>query len=103
MSPQAQRVRKLKAGVAMATDPRTTGATTATRPAGLRRDAIGLPEVLFQSITDMGRLSRAESAVTLEVPRPRHQCLPGAFSVNSPENAPRRPGAGAGTPGTARE
>jgi hypothetical protein len=37
----------------MAVDPRTTGATTATRPAGLRRDAIGLREVLFQSITDM--------------------------------------------------
>ena len=52
--PQAQRARKLKAGVAMLTDPRTTGATTATRPAGLRRDAIGLREVLFQSITEMG-------------------------------------------------
>ena len=54
MSPRAQQVHKVKAGVAMATVPRTTGATTATRPADLRRDAIGLREVLFQSITDVG-------------------------------------------------
>jgi amino acid transporter len=38
----------------MATEPETAGATTTvTRPPGLRRDAIGLREVLFQSITDM--------------------------------------------------
>jgi amino acid transporter len=36
----------------MATRPGTTGATAAQAP-GLRRGAIGLREVLFQSITDM--------------------------------------------------
>ena len=41
---------------------------------------------------DRWRLSRAGSAVALEVPRPRHQCLRGASSANSPENAPHRPG-----------
>ena len=39
-----------------------------------------------------GRLSRVGSAVTLEVPRPGRRCLRGAFSVNSAENAPSRPG-----------
>ncbi len=41
---------------------------------------------------DRGRLSRSASPVTLEVPRPGHRCLWGAFSVNSAENAPGRPG-----------
>ena len=41
---------------------------------------------------DRGRLSRGESAVTLEVPRPGHRCLRGAFSVNTTETAPRKPG-----------
>jgi hypothetical protein len=39
-----------------------------------------------------GRLSRVGSAVTLKVPRPGQRCLRGASSVDSPENAPRRPG-----------
>ena len=39
-----------------------------------------------------GRLSRAGSAVTLEVPRPRHRCLWGALSADIPENAPGRRG-----------
>jgi amino acid transporter len=37
----------------MATTPETTGTLGGTRAPGLRRDAIGLREVLFQSITDM--------------------------------------------------
>ena len=38
----------------MATEPEMArAATTVTRPPGLRRDAIGLREVLFQSITDI--------------------------------------------------
>jgi amino acid transporter len=37
----------------MATEPEMAGAATVARPPGLRRDAIGLREVLFQSITDM--------------------------------------------------
>ncbi len=41
---------------------------------------------------DRGRLSRAGSAVTLEVPRPGRRCLRGAFSVNTTETAPRKPG-----------
>ena len=49
-----------------------------------------------------GGLSHPGSAVTLEVPRPGHQCLWGAYSVDIPENAPGRRGADAGSPGTAR-
>ena len=36
------------------------------------------------------RLSRAGSAVTLEVPRPGRRCLWGAFSADIPEDAPGR-------------
>ena len=39
-------------------------------------------------------LGRAGSAVTLEVPRPGRRCLWGAYSVDIPENAPRRRGCG---------
>jgi len=39
--------------IVMASIEETTSSTTATRRGGLRRDAIGLREVLFQSITDM--------------------------------------------------
>ena len=41
---------------------------------------------------DRERLSRAESAVTLEVPRPGCRCLWGALSADIPENAPHRRG-----------
>ncbi len=41
---------------------------------------------------DRGRLSRVRSAVTPGVPRPGHRCLRGAYSVNTTETAPRKPG-----------
>ena len=52
---------------------------------------------------DRGRLSRAGSAVTLEVPRPGRRCLRGAYSVNTTETAPPKPGYRAGTPVIARK
>ncbi len=60
------------------------------------------PDVGAGAGRDRERLSRAGSAVALEVPRPGHRCLWGAYSADIPENAPHRPGAGAGPPGTVR-
>ena len=53
---------------------------------------VGFPHLSLDVGLDRGRLSRAGSAVTLEVPRPGRRCLRGAFSANSPDCAPRKPG-----------
>ena len=50
------------------------------------------PDVGVGAGLGSGRLSRAGSAVTLEVPRPGRRCLWGAFSADIPENAPGRRG-----------
>ena len=64
------------------------------RPAGhdRRRFSAASADLSSDVGLDRGRLSHVGSPVTLEVPRPGRRYLRGAFSVNSHEYAPGKPG-----------